>query len=341
MDLLHLTVTGIIPETRDAVSIRLEPERGEINYQAGQFLTLIFPQRGAEIRRSYSFSSTPGIDPFCSITVKRIANGEVSRLLSNHLSAGDSLISLPPAGRFLLETDPELNRQIFFLAAGSGIVPVFSLLKKLLASEPLSRAVLVYQNHTEASTLFYDALLALEQKSGDRLTWINLLTHPGSGNLPAGRLHPEYLRELVKSLSQSGQKFFLCGPQVWMRMVLFTLKAMGYRDEDIRKENFTIDPVPPSTWSGDLEPKEIQLLREGQRYSYRISYPKTILEGAMDNQIPLPYSCRAGRCSTCIARLLKGRITMSVNEVLTDRDLREGLVLTCVAYPLTDVELAT
>src|SRR5580693_4528500 len=125
MDQLHLKVTQIKSETRNAATIFLEKTDGKpIKYEAGQFLTLIIAPRGIELRRSYSFSSTPNLDEFVSVTVKRVPNGEASRWLLDHLQIGQRLVSLPAAGRFTVKTDSDCSRQFFFIVAGSGIVPV-------------------------------------------------------------------------------------------------------------------------------------------------------------------------------------------------------------------------
>src|SRR6516164_5579771 len=101
MDRLELKVTGIVRETKDTITIHLEDNSGrEISYEAGQFLTFVFKRDTEELRRSYSFSSTPGIDNFAAVTIKRVVNGEISRLLTDHIKINDSLISLPASGRF-------------------------------------------------------------------------------------------------------------------------------------------------------------------------------------------------------------------------------------------------
>jgi len=356
MDFLQLKVSKIIRETKDTITIQLYNADGlKIPYEAGQFLTFIFNQGNNEIRRSYSFSSTPGIDEFMAVTVKRVVNGQVSRFLLDHISKDEVLTSLPPSGRFTIDTNPALQRQIFFIAAGSGITPIFSLLKKVLAEEPLSSIFLIYQSHNEKSIIFKNQLLEIEKKYPVQFKWINLLSKPGkyphAGNrssphagrpgLPSGRLTNFLLEKLINThgVSHREKLFYLCGPPAMMRMAQFTLKLMGFTDEQIRKENFTVEYVPPPPLISNTDPRQLIIHYQQKTYTITAAYPTNILQAALNNHIQLPYSCRGGRCSTCVARLMKGKVIMSINEVLTEKDLQEGLILTCVGYAETDLEL--
>lgn len=364
-----LNVVGILAAAADTATIFLQRKDGRpLDYQAGQFLTLILAINGRELRRSYSFGSAPGVDEVAFITVKRVINGEVSRYLLDHLRVGDELRSLAPAGRFVLEEKEKSQgkedaitemakgratgsggRRLFFIAAGSGMVPVFSLLKKALADnhEPESRVVLFTQHHDEGSLLYKRSLEELAKQYGDRFSWVSMLSSKN------GRLNNWLLEALVRSALasqvKSGQEpdrlqpdplFYLCGPPAFMRMVKFTLRLMGFADAQIKMENFTVEYVPPPPLLTDTTPKRITI-RIGERaLRFEAAWPDTILQAAERRHIALPFSCRGGRCSTCVTKCLSGKVTMSVNEVLTEKDLEEGLVLICVGYAETNVELA-
>ncbi|HET6255967.1 MAG TPA: iron-sulfur cluster-binding domain-containing protein [Puia sp.] len=324
-----LRVTGIVPEATEMSTIFLERRSGEpIPYAAGQFLTLLFTFRGRELRRSYSFSTTPGIDPVPAITVKRVPNGEISRHLLDHLRVGDTLTTLPPAGRFTL--DPEGEAHVF-IAAGSGLTPVFSLLKQASglkqAAGSRARVILLTQQHEETSTPFRAALM------GMGLDWTEILT------VREGRLTKDKLTAWArKTALKSRARFYLCGPPDFMRMVQITLRTLGFPDETIRREHFTVGHIPPAPPVFDATPKKV-LVRAAVDREFTVTWPDSILTAAIRQGVPLPYSCRAGRCSSCVAHCLRGRVRMTHNEVLTDKDLADGLVLTCVGYAETDVEL--
>ncbi len=340
MDTWTLRVINIRPEAHNTKTIFVERTDGPLFYKAGQFLTLLVNTYGREHRRSYSFSTAPGIDPLAAITVKRVPNGEVSRFLLDHLRVDDILHTLPPAGRFTLyeAVDP-----LVLIAAGSGIVPIFSLLKTALALRSHNKIILITQQHDPAASPFHAKLNALTTVSGkDRLRWVEWLS------VRDGRLNNRLLEEWILALMPQANAadpgalphFYLCGPPAFMRMAQFTLRLLGFPDEQIKKENFTVEYVPPPPLLTDTTPRQVTIHQKGSTFNFEAVWPDTILRAAERQHISLPYSCRGGRCSTCVAKCLSGKVMMSINEVLTEKDLQEGLVLTCVGYAETDITLS-
>jgi len=335
MDAWVLKVSAIRPEAKNTATIFLERADGQpLDYRAGQFLTFLFSFRERQVRRSYSFSSTPDVDATPSVTVKRVVNGEVSRYLLDHLKVGDELLALPPAGRFVLDS-PEAG-QLVFIAAGSGIVPVFSLIKGALF-HGTGQVLLLSQQHDMESVIYKNALEEMTKKFADRFRWMSWLSAEGS------RLNnwllEEWLGKLVTGPVADKALFYICGPAGFMRMAAFTLRVMGFEEGRIKKEHFTVEYVPPPPLLTDPTPKNVIIHAEGKTYRFETAWPKTILQAALDNHIPLPYSCKGGRCSSCVATCTKGSVKMSINEVLTDKDIKDGLVLTCVGYAETEIEL--
>ncbi|HVS94996.1 MAG TPA: iron-sulfur cluster-binding domain-containing protein [Puia sp.] len=361
-----LRVVAVRTEAYDTKTIFLRREDNQpFPYAAGQFLTFLFKRHGRDLRRSYSFCTTPGIDPLPGITVKRVTNGEISRYLLDQLQPGDLLKSLPPSGRFFLGKDAETH---VFIAAGSGLVPVFSLVKQALSrlSNPACQTLLLTQQHDAASTPFRDELEALASGRNERTSggsgrtpletlasghgnpvtirsgrgafkWIDWLT-VRDGRINNWRLE-EWLFALLSREAIARTQFYLCGPPAFMRMAEFTLRTLGIAETQIRKEHFTVEHQPGPPPDFDDTAKKVVLRAGSERHVFEAKWPKTILQAGLDRGIPLPYSCRAGRCSSCVARCMQGRVRMTNNEVLTDSDLRDGLILTCVGYAETDVEL--
>lgn len=352
-DFLRLRVIGIKPELgtpmmghfdrSSASSYFLEAANGQpVPYRAGQFLTLIIDQNGHEVRRSYSLSSAP--DEPLRLTIKRVENGQISRYLLDTLRVGDLLTSLYPAGRFTL--DDTQTGDLVLLGAGSGITPLLGILKQALWTRPNQRVTLLYSNSTERSILFRDELDELQRQFADRFRLIHLLSSPSEDWLGRrGRLNnvmlERLLPELVGRSDRASLQFYVCGPGDYMRMVQFTLIFSGIRPEQIKREDFVIKPVvlmPPPALAVDRTVLLRLRSRAVEKREVEIQVPayKSILQAALDEGVALPYSCRGGRCSTCVVRCRSGSVHMTINDVLTERDLAEGWVLTCTGYPESD-----
>jgi ring-1,2-phenylacetyl-CoA epoxidase subunit PaaE len=355
MELLQWKIIQVIRETDDAATYLLQETGGkEVTYKAGQFLTFIFYHHEHEIRRSYSIASAPGVDPYIAITVKKKENGLISRYILMNWHEGTPVSSLPPAGRFTIDANPQFIQPVVFIAAGSGIVPVYALIKSILREAPRCHITLIYQNYNEYRIIYHEALQALQQQYAGRFQRIDLLSNPISHGIQPQRLNNALLEKLVDQLVVGGDRlstdsrlqttdsrllFYTCGPAAFMRMVQFTLRVMGYEESQLRKENFTIDHIPVPIFTMSTEPRQVTLHEGNRTHQFTVAYPVTILQAALDKHINLSYSCRAGKCSACAATCLQGKIKMSYNEVLTEQDLAQGLVLTCVGYAETDVEL--
>ncbi|HXA02520.1 MAG TPA: FAD-binding oxidoreductase, partial [Cytophagaceae bacterium] len=150
----NLKVKNIIKETDDALTIVFEKPDNAISYKSGQFLTLIIPINGEKLRRSYSLCTAPGIDQDLAVTVKKMVNGKVSNYLADNLKKGDIIEVMQPMGTFVVEVASHKKRDIVLIGAGSGITPLISILKSILANEPLSNVYLIYGNRNEQSIIF-------------------------------------------------------------------------------------------------------------------------------------------------------------------------------------------
>ena len=246
MELLQWKVMQVIPETPDTKTYILEEAHGKpVVWDAGQSITFLFTHHGHEIRRSYSICTAPGIDKHVAITVKRKENGEISRHILNTWQPGTLVSSLLPAGRFIIETHSAQKRQICFIAAGSGIVPILAMIKKTLYHEPESHITLIYQNHDEHNIIYHQLLQHLAAQHAYRFTRIDLLSNPINLEAKPARLNNWLLEQLLTTNKkpQTTNLFYTCGPEPFMRMVQFTLRVMGFSEDQLRKEHFVIEPI--------------------------------------------------------------------------------------------------
>jgi len=331
-----LRINSIRSETDDCRTFIMEADGDEpLLYKAGQFLTFVFLKPTGEERRSYSISSAPVLQEPLSITVKRLENGEYSRKLFDYAKEGDLLTSTGAAGFFVLPDDTGFYREFFFMAAGSGITPVLPLLKTLLYRHLHTRVVLIYSNRSKASTIFYDELVELARLFADRLTIEFLFS--SALNLERARLSKWLLGALLTEYSRAPYAetlFYTCGPFDYMRMVSIELLENGVPLQHIRKENFTPFPVESKTQPPDTRQHQVEIQTPQKTYHLLTQYPQTILQAAKKAGIALPYSCESGRCGSCAATCVQGKVWMSYNEVLMDDEIAKGRILTCVGYPI-------
>ena len=330
----QVQITRVINETEEAKSFEFVAAGGwDPHYEAGQFITLVFDKGNKEDRRSYSFSSAPLLNEPLRITVKRIPNGEYSRHLFHQVRAGDILNTSGISGFFKLAPDYKNIRQFFFLAAGSGITPVYSLMKTVLSASALP-VTLVYSNHSKKNTIFYQELLQLQEVFSDRLKIEFLFSH--IHNVSKSRLSKWLLTQLLHEHQVPLQEtlFYMCGPDSYMLMAGITLVTAGVPPHNIKKEIFStlkhrIKPVPP-----DTDKHQVEIHINSRVYQVAVQYPDTILSAAKKLHIHLPYSCEVGNCGSCTATCIKGTVWMAYNEVLMEDEIEKGKVLTCQGYPV-------
>lgn len=359
-----LKVKEILRETPDAITIVFDKPNDEMSYEPGQFLTLIIPIEGKEIRRSYSLCTSPFIDPYPAVTVKRVASGKVSNYLNDTLKLGDTIQVMEPMGVFTIPMDAQNQRHVVMFGGGSGITPLMSLIKSLLHTEPKSRVSLIYANRHEQSIIFKDQLDILQQQYPERLHIMHVLEE-ASGTLACvgGLITTERVPDLLSQLPfhENVTDYFLCGPQGMMDNVMAALRKLNIPPHQIHKESFVTSEASRSTkteasaelateaaWDTSSLPgayrtfhepvketHEVTIMYDGETYKFAVDPQSTILQTALALDIDLPYSCQSGMCTACMGKCTSGRVKLDDEDSLTEDDLKEGYVLTCVGHPLT------
>jgi ferredoxin-NADP reductase len=305
-----------------------------LEYQAGQFITLVDKTSSGEIRRSYSIISSPVLNEPLSIAVKRIDNGHFSRKLIDRMQTGDKLLTAGAAGFFRLPDNLISYTSIFFFAAGSGIAPIYSLIKTVAHRYPGISIYLIYSNQSLATTAFYQELTQLSRAFPLRVH-IDFLFSSVS-DLKRARLNRDLLLEFLRLRTFDREKtiFYICGPESYMRMIVFHLLEEGFNLNQIKKEDFN----PGNKKLASRKPPDqtshfVKLNLKGIEFDFLVRYPDSILQAAKKIKLDLPYSCETGKCGSCAATCISGNVWLSNNEVLTDGDLAHGLTLTCTGHP--------
>lgn len=343
MSLQKLRVISVVNQPTEVIKINFETLDGsKLKYSAGQFITLVFQVNGKELRRSYSFCSSPAMDEPISIAVKLVENGDISRFMHHQLATGDIVEIAEPNGMFIYPTEREIKRTVFLFGAGVGITPLFSILKTALLTEVNSKIVLIYSSRSADDTLFLEEIAAWQVTYPDRLKVIHLFSN--SKNLMRARLNGFLINQLVRenmAFDKSNALFYTCGPYDYMDVCKITLLGAGYKSTHIKKETFVMpeDEVDEDDGTEKVVDKNtysVILHFKGEVHHLSVSWPKRILEVALANKINLPYSCSGGVCSTCTATCIAGGVRMEYNEVLTDDEVAKGRVLVCTGHPTED-----
>ena len=340
----QLRVCQIQKTTRDAIVVSLEPELGEhFNFIQGQYLTFRKHFGGEEVRRSYSICSGKD-DRQLQVGIKRVDGGAFSNWANSDLRVGDILESMLPMGNFYSQADGQ-NAQYLAFAGGSGITPILSILKTGLKGELESKYTLIYANRNINTIMFRQELEDLKDIYLDRLSIIHIL-EDGSQDIDLfqGLVDGKKCVELfngwidIKSVDMA----FICGPKAMMTTISGALKAHGLDERQIRFEFFSNGRKRQTKRRQKAQEKvEDGVLGKvvigGETRAITILNDTSLLQSALDNNIDVPYACRAGICSTCKAKVTEGEVEMISNHALEDYEVEAGFVLTCQCYPVSKV----
>lgn len=343
---LKLIVKEIVKVTSDAVNVIFEKPQETFNYLPGQFITLIFTIEGKKVRRAYSLCTTPGVDDYPAVTVKKVKGGLASNYINDKLKAGDEVEIMEPMGMFTTEYKVENSRHLILIGGGSGITPLYSIIKATIAREPKSIVSLVYANRNEESIIFRKELESLEKEQKGRFKLIHTLDNPtDEWNGHTGLLNNDKLKDIFSQLPEyeaSKTEYFTCGPQPLMDIVFDTLNELGIPLEYRYRESFVAGNTSPDSIisDGDNDVSEkgrsVKVTIDGDAYEFNVPAGKSILEAGLEADIDMPYSCQSGLCTACRGKCTSGKVSTEDADGLSQQELSEGFVLTCIGKPLTD-----
>jgi len=335
-----LVIRSVKSETADAVSVEFEKPDRAMDYQSGQFITLVLQIDGKEVRRAYSLCSSPATDANPTVAVKRVKNGLVSNWVADNFKSGQTIKVLEPMGHFTLKYNPDNQRQIILFAGGSGITPMMSIIKSITAIELKSHCTLIYCNRDLESIIFKRDLEQLEQTFPSQLKVIHVLDNPpASWKGYFWYLNATILDSIFQSPPSADALYMLCGPEQMMKLTGELLAGRGVQADKIMKESFSHEvQTKPASSVSEKEGKvrEVTIRYDGQEFKVSVPPDKTILETALGQGIDLPYSCQSGLCTACRGKALSGKVKLDEEDGLSSSEMAEGYVLTCVGHPLTD-----
>ncbi len=343
-----LRVRAILPDTAEAVVVSFDvPEdlREVFSFTQGQYLTLRKEIDGQDLRRSYSICA--GVDDGeLRVGVRKVRGGVFSNWINEHLAHGDTISVMAPQGRFFVPMEPAARRHHVGIAGGSGVTPILSTMKTVLAREPLSRFSLIYGNRQLKSTMFKEEIEDLKNKYLTRLTLHHVFSDEHTdAPLNMGVMNRDKIGEFLRTVvpAQSIDHAFVCGPFQMNDEAEAALLAAGVPEERIHIERFGLAPQAQQVGAviheakpGDAETARVTIIRDG--LSREISFTKdqpSILDAASAAGLEVPFSCTSGVCGTCRAKCISGEVRMERNFALDKNEVANGFVLTCQAHPLT------
>lgn len=344
----RLKIKEIIKETPDCVSISFDipaEEKEKFEFKSGQYLTFKQDLNGEEIRRSYSICSAPHENEL-KVAVKKVEGGKFSTFACNSLSAGDTLESMKPMGRFGSKCEKSGANYLFF-AAGSGITPIISIIKDLLNKDASASVTLVYGNKSIENIIFQEELEGLKNRYMGRIRIFYILSREVlSEEIYEGRINKDKCEKIGEKLINFSEfdEAFICGPEEMIHQVKEYLIDAGIDQSMIRFELFTTPGqekkyTPSETNESILSEsgKDVTVIIDGINYSFKLEEEgMNILDRANQAGADLPFACKGGVCCTCRAKLMEGQVKMDVNYSLEEDELERGFVLTCQAHPVTD-----
>ena len=315
-----------------AISFEVPPAlQTDFAFKAGQYLSLESTINGAAVRRSYSLCSAPH-EGTLTVGIKKVPQGLFSTYANEEINVGDQLGVAPPEGRFVYVPNGS-EGEVLLIAAGSGITPVFSILKTVLAKQAKTKVRLIYGNKSPEEVMFKTELETLEKEHKDQFNVHWVYSQSNEANALFGRIDKSVVNYALNQAEALPDQVFLCGPEAMIETAKDSLETVKIASEKIHFELFTTaTAVAPSEAKADGQ-VELLITTDGEDFTLVTTEDKTLLDAALNQKIDVPYSCQGGVCCSCIAKVTEGSVKMENNQILTEDEIEEGLVLTCQAFP--------
>jgi ring-1,2-phenylacetyl-CoA epoxidase subunit PaaE len=348
----ELSVKKISPEAAGSVAITFDiPSESleKFHFEPGQFLTLRADVNGQDVRRNYSISSPRS--QFLKrreleIGIRPVEGGLFSNWAATQLKAGDTLKVMPPEGRFTIKKPRAIHRVGF--AAGSGITPILSIAATTLEEQTESKFTLIYGNRRMSSVMFNEALQDLKDRFPGRFTMIHILSQQAQEvDLLQGRIDADKIKSIIHALlpAKSMDEVFICGPEAMIEVTEKALIESGVPANRVHSERFTTSASQAHKVQADIDASKektssaksvhMTILLDGKEHEVALSPDEHVLDAALNAGLDLPFSCKAGVCSTCRCKVTQGEVTMDKNFTLEADEMAQGFALSCQARAAT------
>ncbi|NCN39884.1 ferredoxin--NADP reductase [bacterium] len=343
-----LTVSKRTEETPLATSFAFEIPKdleSKFKYESGQFVSFFLDINGETLSRSYSLSSAPGVDSEFQVTVKRVPGGKGSNFLCDHVQVGHQLRVAPPSGHFFKFKEGTTNFVLF--GGGSGITPLYSILKYVLAKKPEAQVTLVYANRSEDQIIYKEELKSWAEKYSSRFQIHHLLSQPTAAwETPTSKITADWIKAFAKNLNPKTE-VYVCGPDGYMELCKNSLLQLDFPKDLLHQESFTTTASTINEPAKDIDGKtlignspseeseiyEVTVTLQGESKVYQVKKNDSILEALIEAGDNPPYSCMDGACMACMAKVEDGLVMQEDPGILTQENIDVGECLTCQAKP--------
>lgn len=348
----ELAIKRVNPEAAGSVAITFDIPSDSLekfHFEPGQFLTLRANVNGQDVRRNYSISSPRS--QFLKrgeleIGIRPVEGGVFSNWAATQLKAGDKVNVMPPEGRFTIKKPRAIHRVGF--AAGSGITPILSIAATTLEEQTESKFTLIYGNRRMSSVMFNEALQDLKDRFPGRFTMIHILSQQAQEvDLLQGRIDANKIKAIIDALlpAKSMDEVFICGPEAMIEVTEKALIDSGVPDNRVHSERFTTSTSQAHKVQADIDASKeksasvksvhMTIVLDGKEHEVALSPDEHVLDAALNAGLDLPFSCKAGVCSTCRCKVTHGEVTMDKNFTLEADEVGQGFALSCQARAAT------
>ena len=348
----ELSIKKVSPEAAGSVAITFDiPSESleKFHFEPGQFLTLRADVNGQDVRRNYSISSPRSQflkHGELEIGIRPVEGGVFSNWAATQLKAGDTVKVMPPEGRFTIKKPRAIHRVGF--AAGSGITPILSIAATTLEEQTESKFTLIYGNRRMSSVMFNEALQDLKDRFPGRFTMIHILSQQAQEvDLLQGRIDADKIKAIIHALlpAKSMDEVFICGPEAMIEVTEKALVDSGVPANRVHSERFTTSASQAHKVQADIDASKVKtasaksvhmtVVLDGKEHEVALSPDEHVLDAALNAGLDLPFSCKAGVCSTCRCKVTHGEVTMDKNFTLEADEVTQGFALSCQARAAT------
>ena len=348
----ELSIKKVSPEAASSVAITFyipSESLEKFHFEPGQFLTLRADVNGQDVRRNYSISSPRSQflkHGELEIGIRPVEGGVFSNWAATQLKAGDTVKVMPPEGRFTIKKSRAIHRVGF--AAGSGITPILSIAATTLEEQTESKFTLIYGNRRMSSVMFNEALQDLKDRFPGRFTMIHILSQQAQEvDLLQGRIDADKIKSIIHALlpAKSMDEVFICGPEAMIEVTEKALIDSGVPANRVHSERFTTSASQAHKVQADIDASKqktssaksvhMTIVLDGKEHEVALSPDEHVLDAALNAGLDLPFSCKAGVCSTCRCKVTQGEVTMDKNFTLEADEMAQGFALSCQARAAT------